>query len=374
MDNETPRHTEEVWVMDIENHALQRIAAGTNPQWGRQSHRLYYYSPDDNTLYSISVHDRPICPTPVLTQCGSICPWVSPDECYVADSINRELRIIDLATKEVETTWLTAPICRDTLRIRWSPDGNELSIASFLGNHMGLWIYSRKTHTASKVLHSPISTALACWSDNGRRLAVCLGPPFVEIWLADLIPNRPTAESFGPSQTMEEHTFSLIEKLNCRINADPASVMTYHMRADCALWAGHDKSTDYLREFDEVLTAYDASACANRARQIIDWPPDQRDRLLPMALLLARKAVENEPDNVDFLITYGEILHHVEDYVHAETVLLKAYNFSIAASERHNSKTPKVIHLLTALYEAWGKPQKAEEWRAKLLQTEAVGE
>jgi hypothetical protein len=29
---------------------------------------------------------------------------------------------------------------------------------------------------------------------------------------------------------------------------------------------------------------------------------------------------------------------------------------------------------LIALYEAWGKPEKAEEWRAKLPQTEAVNE
>jgi tetratricopeptide (TPR) repeat protein len=314
MNGETPRHEEEVWIIDMKSHELRRIGAGNNPHWGRQSHRLYYYSPDDNTLYSISVHDRPMCPKPVLTQCGSTCPWVSPDECYVADSINRELRIIDLATKEVVTTWLAAPVCRDTLRIRWSPDGSELSIACFLGNQMGLWIYSRKTHTATKVLPSPVATALACWSDDGRRLAVCLGPPLVEIWLTDLIPNRPTTESFGPSQMVEAHVSSLIEKLNRQINADPGLVFTYHMRADCALWAGHDKSADYLREFDEVLTAYDASACANRARQIIDWPPDQRDRLLPLVLMLVRKAVEKEPKNPDFQRTLSEVLHNVEDH------------------------------------------------------------
>ncbi|MHC4682162.1 MAG: hypothetical protein ACYTEK_26150, partial [Planctomycetota bacterium] len=313
MDGETPRHEEEVWVIDMKSHALRRIGAGTNPHWGRQSHSLYYYSPDDDTLYSISVHDRPVRPTPVLTQCGSTCPWVSPDERYVADSINRELRIIDLDTKEVETTWLAAPICRDTLRIRWSPNGNELSIASFLGNHMGLWIYSRKTHTATKVLPSPWVAALACWSDDGRRLAVCLGPPFVEIWLADLLPNRPTAESFGPSQTVEEHVSSLIERFNRRINANPASVFTYHMRADCALWAGHDKSTDYLREFEEILTAYNASACANRAKQILNWPSQQRDRLLPIACMLVKKAVEKKPGNPDFQRTLDEALFLIEN-------------------------------------------------------------
>ena len=300
MDNETPRHTEEVWVIDRENHTLQRIAAGANPHWGRHSHRLYYYSPADNTLYSLSIHDRPLHPAPVLTRCGSTCPWVSPDERYVADSINREMRIIDLATKEVKAIWLTPPICRDTLRIRWSPDGSELSVACFLANHIGLWIYSRETHTAAKVLPSPMASAMACWSDDGCRLAVCVGPPFVEIWLADLIPNRPTVESFGPSPTVEEHTSSLIERFNRRINADPSWIISYHMRADCALWAGHEKSADYLRAFDEVLTAYDASACANRARQIIDWPPDQRDRLLPVAQMLARKAVAKEPRNLEY--------------------------------------------------------------------------
>ncbi len=318
MDNETPRHTEEVWVMDTENHTLRRIAAGTSPHWGRQSHRLYYYSPADNTLYSISIHDRPMRPTAVLTHCGSPCPWVSPDERYVADSINRELRIIDLATKEVVTTWLAAPTCRDTLRIRWSPDGNELSIACFIANQMGLWIYSRKTHTAVKVLHSPMVTALACWSEDGRRLAVCVGPPLVEIWLVDLIPNRSTAESFGPPQMMEEHTSSLIERFNRRINADPASVFAYHMRADCALWAGHDKSTDYLREFDEVLTAYNASACASRARQILNWPPNQRDRLLPLALLLARKAAEKEPENANFQKILSETTCYTKGVENAE--------------------------------------------------------
>jgi hypothetical protein len=32
------------------------------------------------------------------------------------------------------------------------------------------------------------------------------------------------------------------------------------------------------------------------------------------------------------------------------------------------------LHNLIALYEAWSKPEKADEWRAKLPQTEAVEE
>jgi hypothetical protein len=31
-------------------------------------------------------------------------------------------------------------------------------------------------------------------------------------------------------------------------------------------------------------------------------------------------------------------------------------------------------HNLTQLYEAWNKPEEAEKWRAKLMQTEAIRE
>jgi len=34
--------------------------------------------------------------------------------------------------------------------------------------------------------------------------------------------------------------------------------------------------------------------------------------------------------------------------------------------------TIDMLNQLVRLYEAWGKPEKAEEWRAKLSQTEAA--
>jgi len=36
--------------------------------------------------------------------------------------------------------------------------------------------------------------------------------------------------------------------------------------------------------------------------------------------------------------------------------------------------TIESLNNLIDLYEAWGKPEKAKEWRAKLPQTEAVNE
>ena len=311
MDGETPKHTEEVWVRDMVSREIRRINAGTNPHWGDQSKRLYYYSPTDNTLYSVSAVDRDIQPTPVLANCGSSCPRISPDERYVADSVNRELRVTDLVTQNVVVTWLVPPVIRDTLLVQWSPDSHELSLGSFLGSEMGLWIYDLRTRTASKVLTGQVATA--CWSPNGQRFAICLGPPFVEIWVADLTPDRFTAESFDFVQTLQEHSAWLIAKLSREIEADPALVYAYDQRADCALWSGHEKAIEYLKEFDDVLTAYNALACSNRAKRILNWPAQQRDRLLPLVLMLAGKAVKKEPENPDFQRTLGDALRNAED-------------------------------------------------------------
>jgi tetratricopeptide (TPR) repeat protein/predicted Ser/Thr protein kinase len=303
MDGETPRHAEEVWVIDMYSRETRRISAGAGPHWSRNHDRLYYCDPADNTLYAVSVEDHSGPPTPVLTHCGSPRPRISPDERYVADSANRELRIVNVATKDVVASWILPPVCRDTPLVQWSPDGDELSIGSFLGSEMGLWIYRLSSRSAVKLLSGQVATA--CWSRDRQRLAVCLGPPFVEIWLAELTAERSTAESFDTLQTPQDHLEWLLAKLNREIEADPALIYAYDQRADCALWTSHEKAPEYLGEFDRILTAYNASACASRAKRILDWPPGQRNRLLPVAQMLARKAIAKEPENAE----YRTLLH-----------------------------------------------------------------
>ncbi len=51
---------------------------------------------------------------------------------------------------------------------------------------------------------------------------------------------------------------------------------------------------------------------------------------------------------------------------------LRALELSIAASDPRDPKTAEVIQLLIQLYESWGKPEKADEWREQLPQTKAV--
>ena len=190
----------------------------------------------------------------------------------------------------------------------------------------------------------------------------------MEIWLVDLEPAVSTVASFDSVQTIEEHCLYVMERLNHWIAMDPALVRTHYLRADYALRMGHEKAAEYLQQFEQVLPPYNAADCAREARWMLDATPELRERYLPLALLLARKAVEKETENADFLRTLGEALYHTEDREHAEAILLRAFDLSIAASDPHDPMTAKVAQLLIQLYESWNKPEEATKWRAMLAQ------
>jgi tetratricopeptide (TPR) repeat protein len=365
-----PTHAREVWIANMETHEIQRLCEGTCPRWGRRSGRLYYTSRQNNTLYSVSLANSDARPVEVVSDCGPS-PVISPDERYIADHILRELRIIDVASQEVVATWVAPPSPLGHLIVSWSPDGRELSISGSNGSEMGLWIYDVETGEASQVLNRwPM---MSRWAPDSRKLALTLGV-LIEIWQVDLESGVPTAASLDSAQTTKEHCLDLMEHLNRWIAMEPHFVHLHYLRADCALCMGHPKAAEYLKQFEQALPPYNAADCAREARWMLDATPELRDRLLPLALLLARKAIEKEPGNANFLRTLGEALYHTEDRGHAEAILLRAFSLSIAASDPNDPQITEVIQLLIQLYESWGKPEKAEDWRAKLLQTEAVKE
>jgi serine/threonine protein kinase/Flp pilus assembly protein TadD/WD40 repeat protein len=354
-------HAPEVWLVDMETDEIRRVAEGTCPRWGHQSGRLYYISRQDNTLYSVSSANSDAKPVEVLSDCACSAV-VSPNERYVADQNSRELKIIDLSSKGVTATWIAPPAPLGDLQVSWSPDSRELSIGS---GEIGLWIYDIETSVASKVLDGRWMTS--CWSRDGSKLALALLGP-LEIWQVDLEPGVPTVASFDSVQTIEEHCLDLMAYVNQTIAMDPAYMRAHYIRANCALWMGHEKADEYLQQFEQVLPPYNATDCEREARWMLNATPELRDRLLPLARLLARKAVEKEPENVDFLKTLGEALYHSEDRENAEETLRRAFDLSLAGSDLDDPQTSEVIQLLIRLYESWGKPEEADRWRAKLPQ------
>jgi serine/threonine protein kinase/Flp pilus assembly protein TadD len=359
-----PTHAEEVWIVDMVTHEIRRVSEGTCPRWGHRSGCLYFTSRQNNTLYSVSLAQKDARPVKIVSDCGGSAV-ISPDERYIADHTSRELRIIDVATKEVVATWIAPPSPQGGLKISWSPDSRELSIGGSNGSQMGLWIYNMETGEALKVLKGCWMTSR--WAPDRSKMALTIGP-FIEIWQVDIEPGVPMVASFDPMQSMEEHCLELMEQLNHWVDADPAFVYTHYLRADCALWMGHEKANEYLQQFEQVLPPYNAADCVHEARWMLDAMPELRDKLLPLALLLARKAVEKEPENVDFLRTLGEALYYTKDREYAEKILLRAFDQSIVGSDLHDYQTIEIIKLLSQLYESWNKPEKANKWREKLPQ------
>ncbi|MFC1604523.1 protein kinase [Planctomycetota bacterium] len=355
-------HTDEIWTVNTVTHEIRRICKGTSPRWGHRSGRLYYFSQQDNTLYSLSLAHIDTPPVTVLTNCSKSAQ-ISPDERYVADQTSHELKIIDLISGDVVATWL-APW---HMTVSWSVDSRELSIS--VGD-IGLLIFDIETEKALKVMDGMYMTC--SWSPDDSKLALSIMPS--EIWVVQLESDVPTVVSFDTMQTLDDQYQDFIERINQVLAMDPTYMRAHYVRTYSALWMDHSQANEYLKQFDAILSPYNAADCIKEAKWMLNGTSELRDKLLPLALLLARKAVEKEPENVDFLKTLGKAYYHSEDSKNTEEILLKAFEKSIVESDLYDSQTNEIIQLLIQLYEAWNKPEEAEKWRTKLPKTEAVTE
>ncbi len=175
----------------------------------------------------------------------------------------------------------------------WSPDGCELSLGSLNGirDHTGLWIYDRTKKEPAKLL--PGHFGGASWSRDRKRLLIRLSPMFGEAWIADLDPNLSTAESLKPVQTFQQHCQECIVTYTRDLEAAPDAFVSHWARATAALWIGDPQAADYLQELDH--TPLKQSSRYVHAAQDILLHPALYQRLAPLAWVLARRAVEQQP-------------------------------------------------------------------------------
>ncbi len=268
---------EEVWVMKSDGTDPRRLARGGWPSWSQDSKRVYYQSRSDNMLCSIPIEDRDAQPTPILA-CSNSFPSVSPDEKYVAyymDGVS--LQVKDLASQSRVVGW-SAPLATFG-GTAWSPTGRELCFGGNDGtqNRTGLWIYNLDGNEPAKVLSGQVVTA--SWSSDRTKLLFALGPPYYEIWAADLDPNIPTIEALGPGQTLDEHFQDMIALYTRRIEADPLDAYAYSDRARYYDYL-HDreKATADMRQWSAIMgggTVSDVQLATPRHfRRVINIPFD----------------------------------------------------------------------------------------------------
>jgi len=206
---------EELWIVPAAGGKPRRLASGTYPSWTHDAGKLFFYSPTDSTLYSIRVDD-PAAKAVPITFCPGRYPTVSPDEKYMAYSVDSTLRIVNLSSGSVVIRW-TAPVPQADMRMAWSPDGSELSVGGTQG--LGVGIVDVVAKEAWHVFDGPAWSAN--FSPDGSRMSIRIGSSYNQIWRAALDPNRPTHEALAPALSREEYLTLASEQCINSITAQP---------------------------------------------------------------------------------------------------------------------------------------------------------
>ena len=100
---------------------------------------------------------------------------------------------------------------------------------------------------------------------------------------------------------------------------------------------------------------------------------DEAEPYYREALEVYRQVLGDEhPYTLTSINTMGWLLQAQGKLDEAEPLLLEGYTIleSSLPGARRAQKLPPAIERLIKLYDAWGKPDKADEWRAKLLQSD----
>jgi serine/threonine protein kinase/Flp pilus assembly protein TadD len=98
----------------------------------------------------------------------------------------------------------------------------------------------------------------------------------------------------------------------------------------------------------------------------------EAEKLLKDALKEIRMQLgDKHPQILPYMLSLSQLHIEQERYEEAEKLLLEAIDGPCVKLGDTHPRTLKLINNLIDLYEAWGKPEKAKEWRAKLSQMRA---
>ncbi len=100
---------------------------------------------------------------------------------------------------------------------------------------------------------------------------------------------------------------------------------------------------------------------------VLQGRPQKAEALLKKAVEIETRTLSREHIITGVTIRkHGVSLTALNRHTEAEATLLEAHEILTAAVGADHGQTLKVVRNLADLYEAWGKPEKAAEWRAKL--------
>jgi len=83
---------------------------------------------------------------------------------------------------------------------------------------------------------------------------------------------------------------------------------------------------------------------------------------------------DNHPDTANSRFTLARMYLAQRRYAESEQLALRAYPAMLDSLGPTHQRTVRIMQVLVDLYDAWGQPQKAAEWRAKLPKQPSAGE
>jgi Tol biopolymer transport system component/tetratricopeptide (TPR) repeat protein len=243
---------EEVWIMNSDGTRPRRLAGGGWPSWSQDSTYVYYHSRMESALCSISVAS-PRAEAKQIMACVNLYPSVSPDNQRVAVVAGNLLKIKDLTSKTVVAE---QPVPFAVWgRATWSPTGQELCLGgrNDSEDRTGLWIHSLDRNQPMRILDGQVTAG--SWAPDGTKLAFCLGPPYFELWAADLSTSRSTIENLGRGQTSDEYSRQMIAFYSRRIEADTSDADACYGRAQYYQFLHEREKADAdLRRFSSIVS------------------------------------------------------------------------------------------------------------------------
>jgi serine/threonine protein kinase/predicted Zn-dependent protease len=325
----TRTRQEEIFVVRVSGGEPKQLAFGYWPVWGKDTNRLFFRSVDD-MLCRIDV-DTPGDSPETLLECPGYFA-ISPDERYVAIGCenSNEVRIVELSSDSVIARW-TPPLIQFSWPVKWSPNGKELSLGYWTWyTELGLWIYDIERKKAWQILDAPARSSV--WSPDGSKMAVHV---LDEVWLVKLDPNIPTYRQLGIAVAENDFMTEELERQSHTIEMDSSYAEHYLRRA--------------------VLYI----ACQQYDRANIDL-----ERCGRMIMSSDDPVLTMMPWWADTFKRYGL-------YEGAELLNLQTIAIWERIQKTESMDISRQVEALINLYKAWGKPEEAEKWQAKLLQTAA---
>jgi serine/threonine protein kinase/Tol biopolymer transport system component len=255
----------EIWIMKTDGTEPRYLCSGKAPTWSHDSQYVYYHSMLEIMLHRISIGDRQAEPEPLRNATNwnaQMC--VSPDNQRVARVMLNSLEILDLNGDIPVHSWENLPLVTGG---NWSPSSRQFSLGCRNGrfSRTGLWMFDLNTDQAARVLKAHINEA--SWAPDGTRIAITVGRPNFEIWLADLDPNVSVIESLGRGCTIESHHREGVAYYTRLSETEPEDPDSYLERAWCHYYL--DDKENMLADMNRYVDSIRPSAASNPREQEI---------------------------------------------------------------------------------------------------------